>query len=250
MDSRFSGIKRLYGHIQYKKIRTASICVIGIGGVGSWVVESLIRSGVMNLTMIDLDDVCETNINRQLHALQYTIGQSKVQVMKERALLISPDANINCIESFITKTNLDNFNFEKFDFIIDAIDSIDPKACLINYCINYKIKLVTIGAGAGKTDPTMIKVADLYTTENDMLLKRTKKILRKEYGHSIEKRSFGIDAVFSSQRAVFPDDKTGEVCFKATGENNKLDCDTGMGTASFITGGLGFCAVSRVLSNL
>ena len=249
MDARFSGIQRLYGMERYKKIANSSICVIGIGGVGSWAVEALARSGVMNITMIDMDDICITNTNRQLHTLEETVGLSKIDVMKNRIYQISPQCNVLCHHSFITKKNLNEFSFSSFDYIIDAIDSLHPKACLINYCLKTETKLITIGAGAGKTDPTKIMISDLFKSENDKLLKRIKKLLRKEYDYNTSEHVLGIDAVYSSQRAVFPD-LAGGVCFNASGDNNKLDCDSGMGTASFITGALGFAAASRVLENL
>lgn len=137
------------------------VCVIGVGGVGVWAAEALARSGIGAITLIDMDDICVTNTNRQLHALKSTVGLPKVDVMKERILAINPECTVNVIDDFITVDNVAEYLSLGFDYVIDAIDSVRPKAALLAYCRRFKIPVVTTGGAGGQIDPTQIQVTDL-----------------------------------------------------------------------------------------
>ena len=174
--SQFSGVSRLLGQNVFDKIKTAHVTVIGIGGVGSWSAEALVRSGVTSLTLIDLDDICITNTNRQLHALVETVGKMKVRVLKERLLKINPNASVHAIEDFATKDTIEEI-IPKKGVVIDAIDSLSNKAFIASYCRQHSLPLVICGAAAGKQDPTLIRCDDLEKSAQDNLLKRLKKKL-------------------------------------------------------------------------
>ena len=181
---RFGGIERLYGNRGAHIINDAHLCVIGVGGVGSWVAEAFARNGVGKLTLIDLDDLCITNINRQIHALTNTVGQSKVDVMAERIHQINPECDVNCIEDFVTLENLQSLLTNEFDYVVDAIDSVPVKSAIIAHCKRNKLPLITIGGAGGQTDPTKIAIADLSQTFQDPLLAKVRNQLRREYNFS------------------------------------------------------------------
>lgn len=173
-NQRFGGTRRLYGYNEVDILRAAHVCVIGIGGVGSWAVEALARTGIGELTLIDMDDVCVTNINRQIHAMTGTIGKSKIEVMAERVKLINPECKVNLVDDFITPDNQHLYLNKSFDYVLDAIDSLKAKASLLAYCRSNKIKVITVGGAGGQTDPTQITVADLTKTIQDPLAKSSK----------------------------------------------------------------------------
>ena len=149
-EQRFGGIGRLYTPEGLARLRQAHVCVIGIGGVGSWVVEALARSGVGQITMIDMDDICVTNINRQLPALSGNIGKLKTEVMAERVKLINPECVMNIIDDFISPDNQAEYLNRGYDYVIDAIDNVKTKAAMIAYCKRNKIKIITIGGAGGQ----------------------------------------------------------------------------------------------------
>lgn len=161
---RFGGTARLYGQQALAVFAQAHVCVIGIGGVGSWAAEALARTGIGAITLIDMDDVCVTNTNRQIHALRQHVGQSKTEVMAERILAINPECRVTCIDDFITPDNVAELLDHNFSYVIDAIDSVRPKAALLSYCRRFKIPVVTTGGAGGQVDPTKIEVADLAKT--------------------------------------------------------------------------------------
>ncbi|WP_165772788.1 tRNA cyclic N6-threonylcarbamoyladenosine(37) synthase TcdA [Caviibacterium pharyngocola] len=242
---RFGGIGRLYGAAALERLQRAHICVIGIGGVGSWVAEALARSGIGKITMIDMDDICVTNINRQLHALSGNIGKLKTEVMAERILLINPDCQVNVIDDFISADNLSDYITTDYDYVIDAIDNVKTKAALIAYCKRRKIKIITVGGAGGQTDPTQIQIGDLSKTIQDPLLAKVRSLLRKEYHFSQNpKRKFGIDAVFSTQPLIFPQAE-GNCEVSAT-----MNCANGFGAATMITATFGFFAVAKMIDKL
>lgn len=249
---RFGGIVRLYGQEGAKIIQQANVCVIGIGGVGSWVAESLARNGIGNITLIDLDDICVTNINRQIHALTSSVGQSKVDVMAERITQINPECSISRVEDFITIENISSLITTEFDYVIDAIDSVQVKAALIAHCKRRKIPIITIGGAGGQTDPSKIAIADLSQTYQDPLLAKVRNQLRREHNFTRNlKRKFSIDAVFSSQQLVYPDSE-GNVCH-AKQQNEgamRLDCSGGFGAATHVTASFAFFSVGRVMDKL
>jgi tRNA A37 threonylcarbamoyladenosine dehydratase len=249
---RFGGIARLYGQSGANIIQHAHFCVIGIGGVGSWVAEALARSGIGEITLIDLDDICTTNINRQIHALSNTVGQSKVDVMAERIKQINPECKINCIEDFVTQDNLFKLMSKGYDYVIDAIDSVKIKTGLIAHCKRNKLPLITIGGAGGKTDPSQIQLCDLSYTYQDPLLSKVRNQLRREYNFSRNtKRKFGIDAVFSTEQLFYPDNN-GEVCHAKKAQNGtmRLDCSGGFGAATHVTASFAFFAVGKALNKL
>lgn len=243
-EQRFGGIGRLYGAEALAIFRQSHIAVIGIGGVGSWVVEALARSGIGNITMIDMDDICVTNINRQIHALSGNVGLLKTEVMKERVRLINPECAVEIIDDFIAPENLADYLNRGYDYVIDAIDSVKTKAALIAYCKRHKIPVITIGGAGGQTDPTQIQIADLSKTIQDQLAAKVRSFLRKEYGFTQNtKRKFGVDCVFSTQPLIFPQ---GEHCEVSA----SMNCTNGFGAATMITATFGFFAVSRVIDKL
>ena len=244
-EQRFGGIGRLYTPEGLSKLRQAHVCVIGIGGVGSWAVEALARTGIGKITMIDMDDICVTNINRQIHAMTGTVAQLKTESMKERVERINPECVIEIIDDFISPENIPEYLNRGYDYVLDAIDSVRTKAALIAYCKRNKIKLITTGGAGGQTDPSQIQIADLSKTIQDPLASRVRSLLRKEYNFSQNpKRKFGIDCVFSTQPLIFP--KMGEGCeVSAT-----MNCANGFGAVTMVTATFGFFAVSRLVDKL
>lgn len=203
-EQRFGGIGRLYGIDVLERLKQTHICVIGIGGVGSWVVEAIARCGIGQITMIDMDDICVTNINRQLPALTGNIGKLKTEVMKERVQLINPDCHVNIIDDFLSVENLAEYIHTGYDYVIDAIDNVRVKAALIAHCKRNKIPIITIGGAGGQTDPSQIRVADLSRSIQDPLLAKVRSVLRKEYHFPQNpKRKFAVDCVFSTQPLIF-----------------------------------------------
>ena len=244
-EQRFGGIGRLYTPEGLSKLRQAHVCVIGIGGVGSWAVEALARTGIGKITMIDMDDICVTNINRQIHAMTGTVAQLKTESMKERVERINPECVVEIIDDFISPENIPEYLNRGYDYVIDAIDSVKTKAALIAYCKRNKIKLITTGGAGGQTDPRQIQIADLSRTIQDPLASKVRSLLRKEYNFSQNpKRTFGVDCVFSTQPLIFP--KMGEGCeISAT-----MNCANGFGAVTMVTATFGFFAVSRVVDKL
>lgn len=244
-EQRFGGIGRLYTSEGLAILRRSHICVIGIGGVGSWAVEALARSGIGKITMIDMDDICVTNINRQIHAMSGTVAQLKTEAMKERIEKINPECQIEIIDDFITPENIPEYLNRGYDYVIDAIDSVRTKAALIAYCKRHKIKLITTGGAGGQTDPTQIQITDLSKTIQDPLASKVRSLLRKEYNFSQNpKRKFGIDCVFSTQPLIFP--KMGDGCEISA----SMNCANGFGAVTMVTATFGFFAVSRVIDKL
>ncbi len=260
---RFGGISRLYGEHGANILQQAHFCVIGIGGVGSWVAEALARNGIGGITLIDLDDICTTNINRQIHALTDTIGQSKVDVMNERIKQINPDCDVQIIEDFVTTDNLATLLDQSFDYVIDAIDSVDIKTRIIAFCKRNKLPIITIGGAGGQVDPSQIAITDLSKTYQDPLLAKVKNQLRREFNFpradvaKASKRKFSVDAVFSTEQLRYPDDDNeGEICLAkpdaSAGEKGamRLDCRSGFGATTHVTATFAFFAVGRAIDKL
>ncbi len=251
-ERRFGGVARLYGAEALERFRTAHVCIIGVGGVGSWVVEALARSAIGQLTLIDLDNVAESNINRQIQALNSTLGQAKVSALAERIAQINPYCRVNEIEDFITPDNLGQMiGVQQYDYVIDAIDSVQAKTALIAYCREHGIPLVTIGGAGGQTDPTKIEVCDLCRTEQEPLLAKVRKRLRAKHGFPRgTKNKFGIDAVFSMEPLKYPEG--GEACSLDADERSGvtgLNC-AGFGSAMAVTASFGLVAAAHVLRKL
>ncbi len=250
-NHRFGGIARLYGDTAFQHFKDFHICVIGIGGVGSWAVEALARSGIGQLTLIDHDDIAESNINRQIHSLSNTLDSSKVETMAERVKQINPDCQVNIIDDFITQANCQKYLQNGYDYVIDAIDSIRFKCEIIYYCKRNKIPVITTGGAGGLTDPTQINVADLAKTWNDPLAAKVRSQLRYQYGYTKNpKRNFGIKCVFSTEQQRYPK-AGGLVDYAKPGVKGvNLDCSMGFGSATQVTATFGFVAAARVIDGL
>ncbi|GAB3379166.1 tRNA cyclic N6-threonylcarbamoyladenosine(37) synthase TcdA [Massilia agri] len=246
---RFGGIARLYGERALERFRAAHVCVIGVGGVGSWIVEALARSAVGHLTLIDLDNVAESNINRQLQALTSTIGMPKIEALKERIAQINPFCKVTLVEDFIDPENLESMIAGKgFDYVVDAIDGVKSKAALIAWCSANKMPLVVIGGAGGQTDPTKIEIRDLARTEQEPLLKKVRKILRAQYGFAKgEKNKYHIDAVFSMEPLRYPD--AGDACAIDANSITGLNC-AGFGSSMVVTATFGMVAAGHLLRKL
>ncbi|CDL82236.1 conserved hypothetical protein [Xenorhabdus szentirmaii DSM 16338] len=249
---RFSGTARLYGQKALSLFARSHVCVVGIGGVGSWAAEALARTGIGAITLIDMDDVCVTNTNRQLHTLVQNVGLPKTEVIAERIRSINPECRVTCIDDFVTPDNVAEMMSVEFSYVVDAIDSIRPKAALLAYCRRYKIPVVTTGGAGGQLDPTQIQVVDLAKTVQDPLAAKLKERLKSDYRVVKNgKGKLGIDCVFSTEQLVYPQ-SDGTVCAaKSTAEGAKrMDCASGFGAATMVTATFGFVAVSHALKKM
>lgn len=243
---RFGGIARLYGEASLARLAEAHICVVGIGGVGSWAVEALARSGVGQLTLLDLDHVAESNLNRQIHATEETLGQAKVQAMMKRISSINPACRVMCVEEFVTPENAAEV-VPRCDALIDAIDQVKAKAALIAHCLTVGVPVVTTGAAGGKTDPSYIRVDDLSRTTHDPLASRLRAQLRGSHGFPRDpKIKFGVDCVYSLEPIRRPQ---AAACDTEEAQLHGLSC-SGYGSSVCVTGAFGFAATSRVLASL
>lgn len=249
-QKRFGGIGRLFGKAALARLREAHVCVVGLGGVGSWAVEALVRSGVGQITLLDLDDVCISNVNRQLHALDGELGNPKAEVMARRARAINPDCKINAVQSFFLKSNAEELLRTRYDAVLDAIDSPSLKALLISMCRAREIPIVTSGSAAGRCDPTAIEVVDLSVSSHDRLLQQVRRVLRRRHSFPRGDHAFGVEAVISREQVLYPA-RDGSVCTeRPSAPDLRLDCNTGFGTASFVTGAFGLVAASRIVARI
>jgi tRNA A37 threonylcarbamoyladenosine dehydratase len=241
---RFGGIARLYGDGALARLERAHACVVGVGGVGSWAAEALARSGVGRLTLIDLDHVAESNINRQVHALDPTLGQAKVLAMRERLQAINPRARIDAVEDFVCADNAHAL-LAGCDLVIDAIDNVRAKVAIVLACRAARVPLVMAGGAGGKADPTRIRIDDLARTEQDPLLAKVRRRLRAEHGFSRNpKRVFGIPAVYSTEPLRYP----AATCETVRGPQG-LAC-AGYGSSVAVTASVGLFASARAIELL
>ena len=244
---RFAGVARLYGAEGLARLQAAHVCVVGIGGVGSWAVEALARTAVGTLTLIDLDMVAESNVNRQIHALGDEFGKAKVRAMAERIAAINPACRVNEVEDFVTEENLDALLDAGYDYIIDAIDQTRIKAAMIARCVARGIPIVTAGGAGGQIDPTRITVADLSRTVQDPLLAKVRALLRKTHGFTRDpRRKFGVEAVYSDEPLRAPGE--GSAC-DARPAGSGLNC-AGYGSSVCVTAPFGLFAAGVVLRRL
>jgi tRNA threonylcarbamoyladenosine dehydratase len=248
---RFGGIARLYGASGLKRLQAAHVCVVGIGGVGAWAAEALARSGAGALTLVDLDEVCVTNINRQLHALTETIGRAKVKVMAERIRAINPGCRVTAEQRFFNEQSAAALLAPKYDFVLDAIDSVTNKVLLLAQCRKKKLPVVACGGAGGRRDATQIRTADLAKVTHDRLLAEVRKRLRKEHGFPTDGAAMGVECVFSAEPRVFPQ-PDGSVCDAQAGieAGTRLNCNGGLGSATFVTGAFGFAAAGMVVRKI
>ena len=251
---RFGGIDRLYGAGALERLSRAHVCVVGLGGVGSWAVEALVRSGGGRLTLIDADDLGLSNTNRQLPALQGQYGRGKAEAMAERCLAINPKASVDPVASFLTPGNLDELLGPGFDLVLDACDSFRTKVEAIAWCRRRKQPVITVGSAGGRIDPTLVRVRDLSRTEHDAMLALVRKKLRADFNFPRgPKRYFSVPAVYSLENVRYPQ-ADGSVCGLrpklAPYAALKLDCGAGLGAATHITGTFAFVAAGKALEIL
>ncbi len=253
-QDRFGGVGRLFGQAALEKLRAAHVCVVGVGGVGSWTVEGLARSGVGALTLVDLDDVCVTNVNRQLPALDGHIGRPKVAVLAERVAAINPACRVTTVQEFFTKASADRLLAEPFDFVVDAIDRMSNKALLIAESRALGRRVLTVGVAGGKRDATKIQTGDLGDAFSDELLRQVRKKLRRDYGfeHGTTKgrMHFGVRCVWSTEPPVYPWADGTCAAVPEPGSNLAMDCETGFGSAVFVTGAFGLVAAGEVVREI
>jgi len=248
---RFGGVQRLYGNDALERLARARVCVIGIGGVGSWVAEALARSGIGALTLIDPDHVAESNINRQVHALDGTLGMAKVQAMIDRIRAIDPTCRVYGVEEFVTEENVARLLADRYDHVVDAIDDTRAKTALVVHCLRAGLPFTCVGGAGGRTDPARVRVSDLALTTGDPLLAKLRARLRRRHGFPREPgRRFGVECVHSTEPPVYPRGDGG-VCYERPedGRIHGLNC-AGYGSSVCVTGSFGLLAAVRVLNRL
>lgn len=252
---RFGGVARLVGKNGLDRLRDARVIVIGLGGVGSWVVEALARTGVGTLTLVDLDELCISNVNRQLPAVDDTLGQFKAEVLQQRVQAISPGCRVEARVEFFTASTADAILGGQPDCVVDAIDVVENKCRLIAACRERRLPLVVCGGAGGRLDPTRIRQTDLVAASHDRLLAEVRRRLRHEFGFPTGDAAWGIPTVFSTETVIVPR-ADGTVCTreeaasKADPMPRRLNCETGYGSACFVTGAMGFAAAAAVVRRI
>lgn len=244
---RFGGIARLYGTRALEALHQAHFVVVGLGGVGTWAAEALARSGVGELTLIELDDICITNTNRQSHALDSNVGKQKNTIISERLLDINPELRIHTIQDFIGNANLTQLIGPQHHVVIDATDAAHIKAAMAAYCSARKIRIIVSGSSGGKSDPRQIMTSDLGHTKCDPMLAKVRTQLYRHHKFSRNKnRKFRIDAVYSTEQMMYPK-PDGTVCMdkQVMDKGVRLDCAGGFGSSVMVTGTFGFLAATK-----
>lgn len=245
---RFGGLGRLYGAAALERLQRAHVAIVGVGGVGSWTVEGLGRSGVGRLTLIDLDDVCVSNVNRQLPALEGAIGRPKVEVLAERVRLINPAVHVEPVSEFFTGASAERLLAPRYDVVVDAIDGTTAKATLIAACVRQALRCVTVGGAGGKRDLTRLRTGDIGEAFGDDLLRLVRQKLRREHGWaSGEGHRYGVRCVYSPEQTVYPWSNGTCATEPEPGTNLKLDCASGLGTAVYVTGAFGLAAAQETV---
>ena len=244
IDRRFAGLDRLYGVEGAARIRASHVVVVGVGGVGSWTVEALARSGVGRLTLIDLDNVAESNINRQIHALDDTVGMAKVEAMRQRIAHINPECVVTCIEDFVEPNNWPSIlNGAEVDAVIDACDQIKTKTAMAAWALEQRVLFITVGAAGGKRQAHKVDIDDLSNTSHDPLLAKLRYNLRRAHGAARDGKKIGVACVFSRE-AVAPPDAS---C--AVQGDGSLNC-SGYGSVVSVTATFGQCAAGWVFDQI
>ena len=265
LERRFGGLTRLYGVAGAQKIRAAHVVVVGLGGVGSWAAEALARSGVARLTLIDLDHIAESNINRQIHALDNTLGQAKVEAMRERIAHIHPGCQVACVEEFVDAANwpvIAGLQGSERVSVIDACDQVKAKTAIAAWAIKNKINLISVGAAGGKRHAHKVDIDDLALVTHDPLLAQLRYRLRKEQG-AARKGKIGVACVFSREAVMQPaaalqasdsalvagDEAAACVLPDDTQADGSLNCH-GYGSVVSVTSTFGLCAAGWVLDKI
>lgn len=243
---RFGGVARLYGDAVLARLQAARVCVIGIGGVGSWAAEALARSAVGQITLVDLDHIAPSNVNRQLHALTDTLGAAKVTAMAERIRAINPRAEAVEVDDFLTDENMAALIAPgRYDYVLDCIDQMRVKVALVVHCKRNRIPLIVSGGAGGRIDPTRIALADIAQTSGDALLSKIRAELRRKHGFARDGKRFGVEAVYSTEPIV----RAPQACDTAEGGGSGLNC-AGYGSSVAVTAGFGMALAGRVLARL
>ncbi len=252
-EHRFGGLFRLYGKPAMDALRKAHVLIVGVGGVGSWVGEALARSGIGHLTLVDWDDICFSNTNRQIHAMTGTAGRAKVDILAERIRLINPECNVTPVREFYTDQNADALITGELSYVVDAIDRKNAKIHLITHCRQLGVPIIVSGGAGGRVDPSQVRTTDLRDSYNDPLLAQIRKQLRRNLDmRGRHEKKFHIPCVFSAEPIRYPHPEGG-VCFQKPQAGNgpkQLDCQFGFGSATFVTGSFGFAMAARVVNDL
>ena len=242
-DRRFSGLARLYGKAGASRIENAHVAVVGLGGVGSWSAEALARSGVRRLTLIDLDHVSESNINRQIHAIEASLGQSKVLAMRDRIRSFSPACDIICVDDFVGPENWPSLLPEGVTAVIDACDQVRAKTAMASWARATSTLFITVGAAGGKRHAHLVDIDDLSRATHDPLLAQVRHQLRKEHGAPREGKNFGVACVFSKEAVKAPD------ASYSVDSDGTLNCH-GYGSVVTVTATFGQCAAGWILDQV
>ncbi|MDO9234657.1 MAG: tRNA threonylcarbamoyladenosine dehydratase [Aquabacterium sp.] len=242
LERRFGGLRRLYGVSAYERVRQLRIAVVGVGGVGSWTAEALARSGVASLTLIDMDHVAESNINRQVHAIEPSIGQAKVQALKERIALIHPGCQVHTVEEFVDEDNAQALlGAQPLDGLIDCCDQVRAKAVMAAWGQTHGVPVVAVGAAGGKVSPHLLEVADLSDVTHDPLLASLRQRWRQRQGGA-RKGPMGLTCVFSREAVRPPQDG---VC----DTDGSLNCH-GYGSSVTVTATFGMVAAAEMINKI
>jgi tRNA A37 threonylcarbamoyladenosine dehydratase len=250
---RFGGVSRLYGTLGLQKLQAAHICVIGIGGVGSWAAEALARNAVGTMTLIDLDNIAESNVNRQIHAVEGAFGRAKVSAMQSRIKAINPACQVHVIEDFVTPENISTLLSQRVDMVVDCIDDAKAKIALAAFCKRQQQPMVMVGSAGGRLDPTRIQMDDLAYVTGDRLLAKVRNQLRRDFSFpkaSNTKKSakFGIAAIFSDEPALKPLQESAGEC-EVNPSITGLNC-AGYGSSVCVTAPFGFVAAQYALNHI
>lgn len=243
IDRRFSGLGRLFGEKQASEIRAAHVAVVGIGGVGSWAAEALARSGVASLTLIDMDHISESNVNRQIHALTTTLGMSKIEAMRERIALINPSCRVTLVDAFVEPETWPGVLVDGVDAVLDACDQVKAKTAMAEWAMRTESIFISVGAAGGKRKAQMVEIADLSATTHDPLLAQLRYRLRKFHGAAKEGKSIGLACVFSREAVQNPTGVSG------SGVDGSLNCH-GYGSLVTVTATFGFCAAGWIIEKI
>lgn len=250
VNRRFGGVRRLYGDAGLTRLKASHVVVVGIGGVGSWTVEALARNAVGKITLVDLDNIAESNVNRQIHALEGNFGKAKVTAMQERVLQINPSCMVHEIEDFITPDNITSLLDFNCDVVIDCTDDAKAKIALANFCKLKSLPIMMSGSAGGRLDPTRTQVSDLAHVQGDKLLAKVRNQLRRDFGFPKASNlgkptKFGISCVYSDEPVIRPN----EACETTNESLTGLSC-AGYGSSVCVTAPFGYTAASLAISLL
>jgi tRNA A37 threonylcarbamoyladenosine dehydratase len=237
---RFGGLQRLYGVLPASRIQSSHVAVIGIGGVGSWVAEALARSGVGEITLVDMDHIAESNVNRQIHALSDTLGMAKIEAMRQRIALINPGCAVHCVDAFVEPGNWPALLPSSVSAVVDACDQVLSKTAMADWARRHKIPFVCVGAAGGKRLGHLVDVADLSKVTHDPLLAQVRYRLRKFHGAPKEGKSMGVTCIFSREAVAAPDPSCN------LQSDGSLNCH-GYGSMVTVTATFGMCAAGALI---